>query len=90
MKNPPFDHVSASQIKNFSLCQRKWFIEKFCPSIPTPPATSAMELGTEVHEHIEKYLRKGEYPQILTSNYASRVVRFGAHPRARERSPHRA
>ena len=37
-------HYSASQIKTFSLCARKWHLDKWS-SVPTPPAGAGAELG---------------------------------------------
>lgn len=50
----PWDHVSASQIENFLLCERKWFFKSIM-RLPTPEHASA-KLGKEVHDSIEKYL----------------------------------
>jgi len=51
-------HYSASQIKTFSRCARKWHLDKWS-SVPTPPAGAGAELGRAVHANIEAFL-KGE------------------------------
>jgi hypothetical protein len=51
-------HVSASQFKTFSLCARKWHIERFS-GLPRPEPSAAMLLGTAVHAHIESRLLTG-------------------------------
>lgn len=48
-------HYSASQIKTFSLCARKWHLDKWS-SVPTPPAGAGAELGRAVHADIESFL----------------------------------
>jgi len=49
-------YVSASQFKTYSMCNRKWHIERFSGMERTPP-TDSMLLGTEVHEILEDHLR---------------------------------
>lgn len=49
-----FDHVSASQIETFALCERKWFFKSIM-GLPTPENPAAA-LGKEVHDSIERYL----------------------------------
>ena len=48
-------HVSASQLKTFRSCPRKWYFEKIC-KLPRPVSDSA-ELGRAVHKVLEDYLR---------------------------------
>ncbi len=52
-------HYSASQIKTFRLCPRKWWFEKISNVEPAPPHPAAA-LGSRVHEMIELYLDKTE------------------------------
>ena len=51
-------HVSASQFKTYSLCKRKWYIEK-CTDAPRPEPSAAMLLGSAVHELLEEYVSNG-------------------------------
>tara|TARA_Y100000114_G_scaffold146987_1_gene158284 strand:+ start:2675 stop:3757 length:1083 start_codon:yes stop_codon:yes gene_type:complete len=50
-------HVSASQITTYQDCPRKWYLNKIA-GLETP-STSATQLGGEVHELLENYLRHG-------------------------------
>jgi|694.fasta_scaffold02225_16 hypothetical protein len=65
-----FDHVSASQIETFSLCERKWFFKSIM-GLPTPE-NAAAALGKEVHDSIERYLL-GEIPASELHPLARRV-----------------
>ena len=58
MSTQKISHVSASQFKTFSLCQRKWYIEK-CTDTPRPEPSAAMLLGSAVHELLEEYVSNG-------------------------------
>ena len=69
-------HVSASQFKTFSLCRRKWFIEK-CTDAPKPEPSKAILLGSEVHAVLEAYLRDGVEPDEETR--AGRIAASGLH-----------
>ena len=57
--------ASASQVKTFSRCQRKWFFEKRV-GLPTPTSPAAA-LGTKIHAELEEYLLHGT---ALTSDIA--------------------
>lgn len=50
-------YVSKSQIETFRLCPRKWAYDKIDKN-RAPPNASA-QLGTDVHDLLEKYLRDG-------------------------------
>ena len=52
-----FKHVSASQIKTYKDCPRKWYFQKIV-GLPTP-STASTDLGKEVHSVIEAWLRDG-------------------------------
>ena len=54
----PWEHLSASQVQLFQLCPRKWWLNKIA-GIPDSAPTAALELGSEVHARIEKYLLGG-------------------------------
>tara|TARA_R100000329_G_scaffold129827_2_gene108852 strand:- start:658 stop:2211 length:1554 start_codon:yes stop_codon:yes gene_type:complete len=69
-------HVSASQFKTFSLCKRKWYIEK-CTDTPKPEPSKAVVLGSAVHEVLEAYLRDGVEPDEETR--AGRIAASGLH-----------
>ena len=50
--------LSASQVKDFVLCSRKWAWSKIA-GLERPQAVSA-ELGVRIHTQLEKYLRDAE------------------------------
>lgn len=54
-------HASASQIKTFRRCQRKWWFEKIMGY--TSPGTPATELGRKIHAQLETYLLEGVRPE---------------------------
>lgn len=54
-------HVSASQIKQFQLCPRKWFYNKVL-HLPEPEQESTAE-GTRMHGQVENYLLNGIPPE---------------------------
>ena len=59
-KLDPVEHpfvFSASQIETAQLCFRKWAFDKI-DRLPRDD-TEATRLGTEVHDHLEKYLKYG-------------------------------
>lgn len=51
-------YLSVSQIKNFELCNRRWFIEKV-KGIKAP-FTISQEKGVEAHAQVEHYLKTGQ------------------------------
>lgn len=59
-----WDHASASQIKTFRACNRKWWWNKIV-GLDTP-STPAMELGTRMHKLLEIYLAGGPAPAATT------------------------
>ena len=67
-------HVSYSQIKTFTSCPRKWWINKIA-GVATP-STPATELGSAVHTAIESYLVHGT-PFPVTR--AGQIATHGAH-----------
>ena len=69
-------HVSASQFKTFSMCKRKWYIEK-CTDAPRPEPSKAVVLGSDVHAVLEAYLRDGVEPDEETR--AGRIAASGLH-----------
>lgn len=72
MSTQKISHVSASQFKTFSLCQRKWYIEK-CTDVPRPEPSAAMLLGSAVHELLEEHVRDGV--EIAGDTKAGRIAR---------------
>ena len=56
---PKIKHVSASQFKTYSLCKRKWYIEK-CTDAPRPEPSAAMLLGSAVHSLLEDHISEGK------------------------------
>lgn len=54
-------HVSASQISLFSLCQRRWWFEKVAKE-PVPPSDAA-ELGGNIHGQMQTYYEDGVIPE---------------------------
>ena len=67
-------HLSASQLKTFSLCPRKWYFEKHCPEIPKPPPSLAMLLGSEVHKAIEHFLEDSNKYPLETAGRAGEIA----------------
>ena len=57
-------HFSASQVKNYSRCPRRWHLDKFS-NYPTPPVGAGAVLGKKVHAEIERYLQ-GETLELST------------------------
>lgn len=51
------NHVSASQLSNFKLCERKWFYESIMGI--RSPSTPAQERGTAIHALIEDHYNTG-------------------------------
>ena len=51
-------HASASQIKTFSRCNRKWWFEKIAGI--TSPSSAAAELGRRLHTELEEYFLTGK------------------------------
>ena len=67
-------HVSYSQIKTFTSCPRKWWINKIA-GVATP-STPATELGSAVHTAIESYLVHGT---PFPATRAGHIATHGAH-----------
>lgn len=59
-----FQHVSASSIKLFESCEKRWFYRYILGH--KDKGTPAMELGSAVHEKLENYLEKGELPDVTS------------------------
>lgn len=57
-----FNH-SASQLKTFDLCERKWVLENLYKL--RPPETLALKLGTALHKQIEDWYLLGIVPPSL-------------------------
>lgn len=66
--------MSASQITTFRDCARKWYLQKIV-KLPSP-STAATQLGGEVHEQLEKWLRDGE---PFSDGLAGDIAKSGAH-----------
>lgn len=56
--------VSASQIKTYDRCARKWGF-KYLEGIPDPPGAAA-KLGSAVHKVLEDFLNDGTQPDTST------------------------
>ena len=56
-----WNHVSASQIKTYRRCSRKWWFEKIAGH--RSPTSAAAELGRQLHAQLENYLLTGELPE---------------------------
>lgn len=73
------EHVSASQIKTFKDCQRKWYYQKIV-GLPSP-STQATEKGKELHRIIEDYLKDQiEIPNSELGNLAKKGIPFLPEP----------
>lgn len=59
--NGVINHVSASQIDEFSRCERKWYYNKVV-GLPKPP-TKSTELGESIHLQIERFYETGTLPE---------------------------
>lgn len=57
-------HVSASQFKTYTACARQWWFDKVA-KVPRP-ARPYLDFGTEVHGHLEAYLKHGQRPVNTT------------------------
>jgi CRISPR/Cas system-associated exonuclease Cas4 (RecB family) len=69
-------HVSASQFKTYSMCQRKWHIERFS-GLPRSPSTPNQTLGTNIHTVLENYIRDGvDFPQTREGEIAKSALDF--------------
>lgn len=55
MKLFPFQRTSPSQVSNFELCARKWWLQSVV-KLPTPE-TDAKHFGTIFHSVVERYFR---------------------------------
>tara|TARA_R110002020_G_scaffold10589_1_gene40372 strand:- start:8836 stop:10467 length:1632 start_codon:yes stop_codon:yes gene_type:complete len=74
--SPKIKHVSASQFKTYSLCQRKWYIEK-CTDAPRPEPSAAMLLGTAVHAILEDYVSEGtDIPDTREGRIARTALKY--------------
>ena len=56
-----FKHASASQIRLYRRCPRKWYYNKI-EGLPTPTSKAA-ELGKKIHAELENYLKFGIAPK---------------------------
>jgi len=59
-KRKPWRHASASQIKTFDRCRRKWWFDKIAAGI-VPPTSPGAEFGKKVHAAIEGRLTTGNW-----------------------------
>ncbi len=70
-----FTHVSASQIKTYLDCPRKWYLQKIV-GLPSPSSAST-ELGKDIHSIIEAYFRDGlDIPETDTGAIAKRGLEY--------------
>ncbi len=75
--------VSASQVKDFNLCQRKWFIIHRLGE--RPPESDSLKDGTHLHEELEDYLVSGAILQRIKrtprgeTKAVEREARYQAH-----------
>jgi CRISPR/Cas system-associated exonuclease Cas4 (RecB family) len=53
-----WSHASASQIKTFTRCERKWWFEKIAGY--TSPPSAAATLGRDLHAELEDYFLTGK------------------------------
>ena len=66
-------HVSASQVKTFQRCNRKWYFEKIMGK--RGPSTHAQRRGTAIHEALEIYIKTGEIvDEVHTNVITGRVI----------------
>lgn len=66
-------HVSASQVKTFQRCNRKWFFEKVLGK--RGPSTQAQRRGTAIHEALEVYIKTGAVlDEVYVNETTGRVV----------------
>lgn len=65
-------HLSASQVKTFQMCQRKWFFE-YPLGIKSPP-TKAQTFGVDVHTQLEEYWLKGITPYSPAARAALKLI----------------
>jgi hypothetical protein len=65
-------HISASQIKTFRSCGRKWFLERTDPGERTVGAAAA--LGKQVHATIEQALLTGDVALLDTEPVLNEAV----------------
>lgn len=54
-------HFSASQIKLYQRCPRRWYY-KYIEKLPTPPPSEALAYGTLIHEQVEGQIQGPEPP----------------------------
>jgi CRISPR/Cas system-associated exonuclease Cas4 (RecB family) len=70
-----FTHVSASQIKTYLDCPRKWYLQKIV-GLPSPSSAST-ELGKDIHSIIEAYFRDGlDIPDTEIGAIAKRGLEY--------------
>jgi len=54
-------HVSASQIKLYTRCPRRWYYQ-YIEKLPTPPPSKALAYGSLIHEQIEGQIQGSNTP----------------------------
>lgn len=68
--------ISASQLKTWRDCQRKWAFEKV--EGRTVPSTDKQIFGTRMHAHLEAWLKNGHRPpDSPTGDAARQIIRPG-------------
>jgi hypothetical protein len=70
--------ISPTQIKLWNSCQRAWGY-RYIEGKKTPP-TASQDLGTRVHEILERWLRFSEVPdpdEVFQGKYPGRIARAG-------------
>jgi len=68
-------HTSASQIKTFRSCHRKWYRESVLGE--KRPAGPAALRGQAIHAELEEYLEKGTMPKDGTAQALTRMLPKG-------------
>lgn len=76
VENGVLKSVSASQIRNWQQCQRKWWFEKVGGF--KPEATAPQQQGEMLHNSLERYFKYGE---ALTHESSQRAVELINAPR---------
>lgn len=74
-----WSHSSASQVKTFKRCPRKWWFEKIQDEVPivhTDKQLSTFQYGTDVHEAIELYLYDRPAPMLQTCAHAAATLDY--------------
>ncbi len=71
-----FVRVSPTQVELYRACPRKWYTSYVLGL--KPPPTDAMALGSQVHSHLEAWLRDGLHP-VRDADYTTLPRQIAAH-----------